>query len=33
MGFEVGAPLAPQPPLDGAGQAEVREVLASVGVL
>jgi 4-hydroxy-tetrahydrodipicolinate synthase len=33
MGFEVGAPLAPQPPLDAAGKAEVRDVLESVGVL
>jgi 4-hydroxy-tetrahydrodipicolinate synthase len=32
MGFDVGAPLLPQPPLDAAGKAEVREVLASVGV-
>lgn len=33
MGFEVGLPLAPQPPLSDAGKAEVREVLESVGVL
>lgn len=33
MGFEVGTPLAPQPPLDEAGKAEVRQVLATVGVL
>jgi 4-hydroxy-tetrahydrodipicolinate synthase len=32
MGFEVGAPLAPQPPLDEAGQAEVRRILESIGV-
>jgi 4-hydroxy-tetrahydrodipicolinate synthase len=32
MGFDVGAPLLPQPRLDAAGKAEVREVLASVGV-
>jgi len=33
MGFPVGSPLQPQPPLDAAGRAEVRGVLESVGVL
>ncbi len=33
MGFEVGPPLAPQPPLSAAGRDEVRKVLESLGVL
>jgi 4-hydroxy-tetrahydrodipicolinate synthase len=33
MGYPVGAPLQPQPALDDAGRAEVRQVLESVGVL
>lgn len=33
MGFEVGAPLAPQPALTSEGRDEVRQALAAVGVL
>ncbi|MBE0530817.1 MAG: dihydrodipicolinate synthase family protein [Rhodospirillales bacterium] len=33
MGFEVGAPLAPQPELTPEGRDEVRQALAAVGVL